>query len=160
MSKEKTTTLRTVLLKELKEAQCKAGRIRRALKGTPEGLLSMEVRSGSAYFWKYEKRVYMTYRAGLGEEKTTRFRDVSARLLELSGLDQVPTKGNKFYRGLQEQEFPLLDGQTIVELYWTDKALEEMPCHKITVVRNVDIEWCGEGDPPLQAGDVIVKEDR
>ncbi len=102
----------------------------------------------------------MTYRAGLGEEKGTRFRDVSARLLGLSGADQVTTKGNKFYRGLQEQEFKLPDGQTIVELYWTDAALEEMPCHKVTVVRNVDIEWCGEGDPPLQAGDVIIEEVR
>jgi len=157
---DNTTTLRKELLERLKESQCKIARIRRALKGTPKDLLDLEVRGGSVYFWKYEKRVHMTYRANLGEEKSTRFRDVSARLLELSGLDQVKTTTSKFYKGLQEQNFEFLDGQTTVELAWTDAALEEVPCHKVTVVRNVDIEWCGEGDAPLQYGDVIIEEIR
>jgi len=157
---KKTTTLRKELLERLRESQVQSARIRRALKNTLKELLDMEVLSGGVYFWKYEKRVYMTYRANLGGEKKTRFQDISARLLKLTGLDQVLTKVDRFYRGMQEQEFRLRDGQTIVELYWTDKALKEMPCHKVTVVRNVDIEWCGEGDAPLQDGDVIVKEVR
>lgn len=155
-----TTTLRKELLHRLKEAQCQATRIRRALKRTPEELLDLEVQGGSVYFWKYEKKVHMTYRANLGEEKGTRFRDVSARLLKLSGLDQVKTRINKFYKGMREQDFAFPNGRTIVELFWTDKDLKEIPCHKVTVVRNVDIEWCGEGDPPLQKGDVILKEIR
>lgn len=156
--KSKRTTLRRNIKKDLREMQRTAQRCRRALESLPEELLDMPLAHVFSWFWKSGGEVHLSCDAGLGEEKGAEdFRSVSAQLLALSGKSKVETTLNEFYPGRFDQRF-ILPGIN-VNLFWTDPELKKNPCHKMMVTRIVELAWCGEGDPPLQDGDVIIEED-
>jgi len=148
-----------MLRKDLEEARSMESKVSGALHDTPADLLDLPVYSGYVYFYTRGDQECMAYNAELGEYKNApEFKGTSTRLLNLSAKERVVTNPNSFRPGRMEQVF-LIDESTTVTLGWTDPERKGKPCHTVTVVRNVEIVWCGDGPAPIQDGDVIIGGD-
>lgn len=155
---KKRTTLRESIQGDLKNARREAMRCRRVLKTLSGELLDMPLAHVFSWFWKSDGEVHLSCDASLGEEKGAEdLRSISAQLLAMSGESKVETVPNAMYPGRFDQRFHL--PEININLSWIDPALKKNPCHTVKVTRVVEISWCGEGEPPLYDGDVVIKED-